>query len=346
MRKPDLEESSFVRQCRERIDELKEVLPGLSKESPGEFFLLAELLARDLFELLPPKEEGDPWRITYLMSDAAECFLIPEDPVLTGSGDLAWEEEMDVSFTRAGTRFALVLRQGEQVATLFFSGLFLEVSCYDYGDIGHFWLPGDELLRLVQFKAEIVDDKLCYLGEAYCTELEKKLALLYGFPPLSYLFFPAAPRKYLRQREHPFVPAPGAAQAAADFAREAGEEALAKKILRYGAHPGRLSARLLAESFRSRSHLSFPKTLLARFAEAGHAYPARPFPEKTKAALETCRRKALEAGKAQQGMAFVEVPYLAAQDEITVPRAALVVPKAKGLRRAFRVTWFDAEDKT
>ncbi|MGN1022632.1 MAG: DUF3878 family protein [Lachnospiraceae bacterium] len=328
------------------MDELKEVLPGLSKESPGEFFLLAELLARDLFELLPPKKEGDPWRITYLMSDAAECFLIPEDPVLAGSGNLVWEEEMDVSFTRAGARNALILRQEDQVATLFFSGLSLEVSCCDYGDIGHFWLPGDELLRLVQFKAEIVNDKLCYLGEAYCTKLEKKLALLYGFPPLSYLFFPAAPKKYLRQREHPYVPVKGAAQAAADFAREAGEKTLAKRILRYGDHPGRLSAYFLARTFRRRSHLAFQETLIARFAEAGHAFPERPFPNRIQAALEECRRQACEAEKAQGGFVFVEVPYLAAQDEITAPRAALVVPRAKGLHSAFRVFWFDAKDKT
>ena len=338
-----MEESSFVRQCRDSIDTLQRVLPGLSKESPGEFFLLAELLDRDLFELIPPAGEGDPWRITYLMSDAAESFLIPKDPVLTGAYDQALADRMEVTFTREGERYALVLRQEGQVATLFFSDLALETRCYDYGDIGHFWLPGDELLRLIQFKAEIVSDKKTYLGDIFCTDLERRLALLYGFPPLSTLFFPAAPRKYLRERERPWVPEEGAAEAAAGFAEKAGDFILAQKIRQYGAHPSRLAAILLARTFRQRAHLGFQKTVLALFREAGSTWPKRPFPERIQRALDARRKEAEEACSDPEAV-FVEVPYLAAQDEITEPRAAAVLPGEAGGRAAFRVVWFDGKD--
>lgn len=229
------------------------------------------------------------------------------------------------------------------MATLFFSDLALETRCYDYGDIGHFWLPGDELLRLIQFKAEIVSDKKTYLGDIFCTDLERRLALLYGFPPLSTLFFPAAPRKYLRERERPWVPEEGAAEAAAGFAEKAGDFILAQKIRQYGAHPSRLAAMLLARTFRQRAHLGFQKTVLALFREAGSTWPKRPFPERIQRALDARRKEAEEACSDPEAV-FVEVPYLAAQDEITEPRAAAVLPGEAGRRAAFRVVWFDGKD--
>lgn len=338
-----MEESSFVRQCRSSTEALQRVLPGLSRESPGEFFLLAELLDRDLFELIPPAKEGTPWRITYLMSDAAESFLLPEDPVLVGTYDPSLADTAQVSYTRAGDRSALVLRQEGQVSTLFFSGLALETHCYDYGDIGHFWLPGDELLRLIQFKAEILFDKETYLGERCCTDLERELALLYAFPPLSSLFFPAAPRKYLQVREKPFLPGEGAVRAAASFAEQAGDPVLARRIRAYGRHPSVPAACLLAKTFRQREHLGFQKTVLALFREAGSAWPERPFPEKIQSALDR-RRKEAQAACGDPSAVFVEVPYLAAQDEITEPRAAAVLPGKAGRRAAFRISWFDGKD--
>lgn len=73
------------------------------------------------------------------------------------------------------------MRQGETVCTLFFSRLSLEVHLFDYGKTGHFWVDGYEYLRQIEFRIAILRDKLEYLGEAFCTEEEMRLASLANF---------------------------------------------------------------------------------------------------------------------------------------------------------------------
>lgn len=65
---------------------------------------------------------------------------------------------------------------------------------YNYGELGHFWVKGYENLRVMEYQIAILRDKYEYLGEKYCTEQERKLAMLRDFPPLNYLFI----RQYRR----------------------------------------------------------------------------------------------------------------------------------------------------
>ena len=83
------------------------------------------------------------------------------------------------------------------MCTLFFSRLSLEVHLFDYGKTGHFWVDGYEYLRQIEFRIAILRDKLEYLGEAFCTEKEMRLASLANFPPLNFCCYPAVPDQYL-----------------------------------------------------------------------------------------------------------------------------------------------------
>ena len=56
----------------------------------------------------------------------------------------------------------------------------------------------------LEYKIAILGDKWEYLGEDCCSEEEKKLAVLREFPPLSYLFYPAASLAYVREKEEPW----------------------------------------------------------------------------------------------------------------------------------------------
>lgn len=61
----------------------------------------------------------------------------------------------------------------------FFESLKLEIQCYDYGKIGHFWVEGYEYLRQLEYRIAILRDKVDYLGEQKncCTKEERKFAL-------------------------------------------------------------------------------------------------------------------------------------------------------------------------
>ena len=58
----------------------------------------------------------------------------------------------------------------------------------------------------MEYRLAILRDKYDYLGEAYCTEEEIKLAALVEFPPLNYCCYPAVPEKYIVPRENPWIP--------------------------------------------------------------------------------------------------------------------------------------------
>ena len=134
------------------------------------FEMLEELLEQEQFELLFPKENGAQaeWecyetyennegkqgekdslarvgkeknpgdiRLVYLMNDAVESFLIFRDARLTGSYLENYEGPLKSSLSQEGDEYILVVWQGENVVTLFFRMLDLEVYLYNYGEIGH-----------------------------------------------------------------------------------------------------------------------------------------------------------------------------------------------------------------
>ena len=164
------------------------------------FEMLEELLEQEQFELLFPKENGAQaeweWyetyennerkqgekdslarvgkeknpgdiRLVYLMNDAVESFLIFRDARLTGSYLENYEGPLKSSLSQEGDEYILVVWQGENVVTLFFRMLDLEAYLYNYGEIGHFWVPGYEYLRQLEYRIAIARDKLGYLGVLY-----------------------------------------------------------------------------------------------------------------------------------------------------------------------------------
>lgn len=63
----------------------------------------------------------------------------------------------------------------------------LEVYLYNYGEIGHFWVPGYEYLRQLEYRIAIARDKLEYLGEEFCTEEERALGAAGGLSTVELL---------------------------------------------------------------------------------------------------------------------------------------------------------------
>ena len=144
--------------------------------------------------------------LVYLMNDAVESFLVFRNVRMTGEYHSDYQGELQASMARQDGRFVLVIKQDDTVLTLFFEDLELEVHLYEYAYTGHFWVKDYEYLRQLEYRLAILRDKYDYLGEAYCTEEEIKLAALVEFPPLNYCCYPAVPEKYIVPRENPWIP--------------------------------------------------------------------------------------------------------------------------------------------
>ena len=218
-----------------------------------EFEKLADLLELGQFELigLPEGKAGkipSDIRLVYMMNDTAESFLVFHEAVMTGTYLPEYEGELRAALDREesdrsgkneqeGGRYILAVHQGDTVCTLFFKKITLECELYDYGHIGHFWVKDYEYLRQLEYKIAILGDKWEYLGETCCSEEEKQLALLRGFPPLSYLFYPAASLAYVREKEEPWKLSAQAAELVEEAAKQVGDSWFAKMVALYKRYP-------------------------------------------------------------------------------------------------------------
>lgn len=260
-----------------------------------EFEKLADLLELGQFELigLPEGEAGkipSDIRLVYMMNDTAESFLVFHEAVMTGTYLPEYEGELRAALDREesdrsgkneqeGGRYILAVHQGDTVCTLFFKKITLECELYDYGHIGHFWVKDYEYLRQLEYKIAILGDKWEYLGETCCSEEEKQLALLREFPPLSYLFYPAASLAYVREKEEPWKLSAQAAKLVEEMAKQVGDSWFAKMVAIYKRYPLRVLARYIAWMFHRTSHRKVTDRLIDQIDEAAACYPRRHFGE-------------------------------------------------------------------
>ena len=270
---------------------------------------LAQLLEQDQFELifsekiqkedLTSKREvpqGQDIRLVYLMNDAVESFLVFRDARMTGEYHADYEGELEASLNKQGEEFVLVVRQGDTVVTLFFETLDLEVHLYEYAYTGHFWVEGYEYLRQLEYRFAILRDKYDYLGAEYCTDEEKKLAVLTEFPPLNYCCYPAVPEKYIVPRENPWDVSKEAIELMEELAAECGDVSFAKLLSIYRKHPSKFWAKRLAIMLHRTKHRNIADLLTERLRQASAGYPRRFFGED----VEQRYQKTLEKLKKRQ----------------------------------------------
>lgn len=173
---------------RERYESLRGALPGWQEDMPQAYGRLAEIFAQQVFELhMGQGEDGKVQAcIPYMMNDASECYLTLKNCRITGSyqqefsgatkGELIFEEKEK----------ALVIRQEDQVCTLWFDEISQSLCCYQYHRIGHFWVEGQEQWRQLVYLIGTIYDKYQYLGEDVCNTKEKELLELMEFAPFRY----------------------------------------------------------------------------------------------------------------------------------------------------------------
>lgn len=242
------------------------------------FEMLQELLEQQQFELLIPENKNtDHLRLVYMMNDAAESFLVFINAKITGTYLTDYDGELGYSLSREEEAYVLAVWQGNNVVTVFFQKLELEVHLYNYGEIGHFWVKEYENLRQLEYRIAIMRDKLDYLGEEFCTNKEIYLAQLAEFPPLNYCCYPAVPRQYIVPRENPWVPSAKALRVMEDIAEEAKDFSLLRLLKIYKRHPYPFMARIVAGVFHKSSHQAVIRLLTEKIKREADSYPDRSF---------------------------------------------------------------------
>ena len=295
---------------------------------------LAQLLEQNQFELLfsetvqantstvsGEKIQNMDIRLVYLMNDAVESFLVFRNARMTGEYHSDYQGELQASMTRQDGRFVLVVKQKDTVLTLFFEDLDLEVYLYEYAHTGHFWVEGYEYLRQLEYRFAILRDKYDYLGAEYCTDEEKKLAVLTEFPPLNYCCYPAVPEKYIVPRENPWDVSKEAIELMEELAAECGDVSFAKLLSIYRKHPSKFWAKRLAIMLHRTKHRNIADLLTERLRQASAGYPRRFFGEdveqRYQKTLEKVKKRQVELEK--QGIRaeiLREEPFTIARDSL------------------------------
>ena len=210
------------------------------------------------------------------MNDAVESFLVLRDARMTGEYHAEYEGELEASLNKQGEEFVLVVKQGDTVLTLFFEEMDLEVHLYEYAYTGHFWVEGYEYLRQLEYRFAILRDKYDYLGEEYCTDEEKSLAVLIEFPPLNYCCYPAVPEKYIVPRKTPGFRRRKAIDLMEELAAECGDVSLEKTAQHIGNIRRNSGQRDLQPCFIGRNIRNIVDLLTERrLRQATAGYPRR-----------------------------------------------------------------------
>lgn len=257
--------------------------------------MLQELLEQNQFELLIPEEpKGKDIRLVYLMNDAVESFLVFRNAHMTGTykSDYEGELEFSLSHDEKKEEYVLSVWQGDSVVTILFQKLELEVHLYNYGGIAHFWVPGYEYLRQLEYRIAIMRDKLDYLGEEFCTEGERKLAMLTDFPPLNYCCYPAVPAKYIVPIDDPWSPSLEALEVMEELAEEAGDQSFQKILQAYRHFPVRPFSRWIGRQLRRKKHAPLVDLLTDRICAEAKNYTDRSFGEAADQEIGVLRKKA------------------------------------------------------
>lgn len=289
---------------------------------PDTFEMLQELLEQQQFEILTEEKNGDGnLRLVYLMNDAVESFLIFRNAVLTGNYQENYEGPIRASLSQEKNKYILVVWQGENVVTIFFQKLDLEVHLYNYGEIGHFWVPGYEYLRQLEYRLAIARDKLEYLGGSFCTPEEQKLVQLTDFPPLNYSCYPAVPRQYIVPMESPWTPTEEAFQVMRELAGEAQDKSMLRLLGLYHHFPWKIMARIVAAALHRKKHQSLIWLLTDKIKKEASTYENRSFEAHTQEKMQRLLEKAqkLKDQLAEQGIrceVLREEPFTTARDNL------------------------------
>ncbi len=248
---------------------------------------LLEVFDCQVFELCGPFEEDGQivYYVPYMMNDAVEDYLILRNCRMIGEylSDTELTQEAQIAKDESG--YVLAVRQGEQNAfTLYFETIEECVQCYQYHQIGHFWVKGQEHWRQLVYMIGTIHDKHTFLGEAFCNSEEMELLHLVEFAP----FREWSPIHGSLEESYPETE--NGIEAMERLAKEAGDMEFVRWIGRYRRFSllQRISSKMLLSPRREALY----QLIYEKVAEASAKYPERQYSEEAKAQMDKARKAA------------------------------------------------------
>ena len=113
---------------------MQNTLELLPDSNPVAFERLLELTDQGQFEIIYPDDlKQGKIRLIYMMNDAAESFLAFEQARMKGKykKDFEGEIEAELHLMKDQQEYGLIIRQAENVFTLFFRNLTVETRLYN-----------------------------------------------------------------------------------------------------------------------------------------------------------------------------------------------------------------------
>ena len=170
------------------FEKYKKNLPGMTEKCPEEFLKLARILQEQVLDMWQGNDQN--YYAAFVMNDSVESFLVFTDAVMTGVFETDISEETKAALSVERDSYVLAVRQGNRNSfTLRFKELMFQTKTYQYHDVVHVWVKGEEHLRQLVYQLGIVKDKSEFLSESCCNESERELLGLLEFAPLRSWYF-------------------------------------------------------------------------------------------------------------------------------------------------------------
>ena len=149
---------------------------------------LEELIACGALEIVRTSESNTKnVYIPYMMNDAVEYYLILKECKVTGDMPERIPEGISVQSAGNASKRGIIfsLPKGNRVS-LWFLECEMVMELYQYHQIGHFWMKGQEQWRQLVYMIGTIFDKYAYIGEEVCNAEERELLPLITFAPFRY----------------------------------------------------------------------------------------------------------------------------------------------------------------
>lgn len=279
----------------DREKELQNSLDGLDASTPKPFWKLAEILELQVLEIDGlSKDKATDCLIPYMMNDAVENYLILKDCKMTGEYVKEKEVLLPAHLVKKDMYILVVRQEGGTLFTLQFSKIQEHLQCYQYHQIGHFWVKGQEQWRQLVYMLGTIHDKYEYIGENVCNDREKELMPLIEFPPLRDF----SPIHESLDGKYPFTY--DGMDRMERLAEEAGDPGYARLVRLYRRLPVGWIGKILRNRLNSPKSERLCRLIKKKLEEASQDYAVREYDSSLNEEIDR-KRKAVNADLLEKG---------------------------------------------
>lgn len=323
---------------------------------------LDELIVCDALELVSrPEFDSEIICIPYVMNDAVEYYLILKDCKVIGDMPERIPEGTSVQATENESKKGIIfgLPDGNRIS-LWFLKCEIVMELYQYHQIGHFWIKGQEQWRQLVYMIGTIFDKYAYIGGAACNIEGQELLPLITFAPFRYW------SPIHEDLESRYPDAVAGIQCMQKLAEEAGDKVYKRMtevylfMYRLRILPTGFLTRKMARELNKSARTALYELIYNKVCKASAQYQERDYGETLNKKIREKRSK-VEQELQMQGfsgeyplfqkenemiLATEEHPFTVLESEDFSFRIQLMVSKTKDTNPTLNAGFFDGNDRS